>query len=389
MAKYTRFTQAITLGLLMQCIHLLDASENLQQDPRSIVQRLGVACRLRGGSSRWSRRSRKLGLHEDSENLFGDGEEEKSSFWSSSEEGGPGAHAQRREHGRGYMDWSSLTSTEDVADLPYVKHKGHHGFVMSVAVHQGRVFTGGMDKSVRVWDSATGETVAELETKEREEANLLPGAVTALAIAGGYVWGGTNNGVLHVWDLDSLELVAQLGADEDGVPEEQRHAGGIEALAVLDSVAGRAWAGGAQGPAVLTGCGDGAVRLWAADATHRCLAALQGHAEGAVALCLSVEHPDQLLTGSSAVRRLARAALPARPAPAAHAASARLRNARRGAARQGAGRDDPGVGPRLAPVPAGDRDGRGLAGPRDRPHRLQRLHSPRCAVRGEGRGVSD
>jgi WD40 repeat protein len=151
---------------------------------------------------------------------------------------------------------------------------------------------------VRVWDSATGETVAELETKEREEANLLPGAVTALAIAGGCVWGGTNNGVLHVWDLDSLELVAQLGADEDGVPEEQRHAGGIEALAVLDSVAGRAWAGGTQGPAVLTGCGDGAVRLWAADETRRCLAALKGHSVGAFALCLSDEHPDQLLTGS-------------------------------------------------------------------------------------------
>lgn len=138
---------------------------------------------------------------------------------------------------------------------------GHTDRVVSIALRgDGRqALTGSWDKSLRLWDLATGACLRELGGPQ--------GAIHAVGLSGDgtrAVSGGAD-GSVALWDLATGACLRSLAA----------HAEGVYAVA-LDRRAAR----------LATGGGDGTVRLWEL-ATGQCLRTFTGHAGAvrAVAFC--------------------------------------------------------------------------------------------------------
>ena len=79
--------------------------------------------------------------------------------------------------------------------------EGHTGQVEAVAVAEGRVISGSEDRTLRVWDLASGECQRTLEGHT--------GPVRAVAVAEGRVISGSDDRTLRVWDLESGQEVAR------------------------------------------------------------------------------------------------------------------------------------------------------------------------------------
>ena len=154
---------------------------------------------------------------------------------------------------------------------------GHRGGVLALAECGGRVYSGSLDGSIRVWDR---RALAAERTLHDDPDDI----VAALAAWGGRLFSGHRCGLVRVWNLATGECEQRL----------EGHAGRVEALAACGAV-------------LASGSRDASVRLWATGdgpglaspygpaGPWRCCRALVGH-QGPV-LCLVAAH-GRVVSGS-------------------------------------------------------------------------------------------
>ncbi|KAJ7624773.1 hypothetical protein FB45DRAFT_1060954 [Roridomyces roridus] len=140
----------------------------------------------------------------------------------------------------------------DVEDLMYSQaFEGHAGRILCVEfVHGEYVASAGSDGSIRFWDPLSGVPVLKpFETHA--------GPVTCLAYArdANLLVAGSRDTRASVWDLDKLELVAEL-----------RHESPVTRVAILPS-----------GAVVATLCKDNIVRFWHVATQKKCRESFRGH----------------------------------------------------------------------------------------------------------------
>jgi WD40 repeat protein/serine/threonine protein kinase len=137
---------------------------------------------------------------------------------------------------------------------------GHGDQVTSLAVTpEGRVFSGSMDGTVRVWSASSAAEERVLRGHDKAVAALAAGPDGRALVSGGW------DHVACVWDLERGEPRARF-SDHD------------------DYVTAAAWVPGSG--LVLTGSSDHTVRLWD-PANGRGLAVLEGHASAVSAIAAS------------------------------------------------------------------------------------------------------
>ena len=121
-----------------------------------------------------------------------------------------GAKALTRRRGMG-VDWGRYAGGDEGRRL-----EGHSRLVCSLAQCAGRVCSGSMDGSIRVWNTATLE-------QERESDG---DAIFALAMREGEVISGHRSGRIRVWDVESGQLRRELEGHDRYVAVRVRVASG-------------------------------------------------------------------------------------------------------------------------------------------------------------------
>ncbi|PLX81810.1 MAG: hypothetical protein C0617_15855 [Desulfuromonas sp.] len=85
--------------------------------------------------------------------------------------------------------------------FPYV-FSAHSDHVNSVAIAEGRIVSGSDDKTIKIWDLASGKLLHTLPGHERD--------VTAVAIIDGKIVSGSWDKKIKIWDLESGKLLQSL-----------------------------------------------------------------------------------------------------------------------------------------------------------------------------------
>jgi WD40 repeat protein len=86
---------------------------------------------------------------------------------------------------------------------------GHTDGVLSLAVAEGRLYSGSYDKTIKVWDL---NTLTEVGTLAGHTSS-----VAALAVAESKLYSGSTDKTIKVWDLNTLTEVGTLAGHTDGV----------------------------------------------------------------------------------------------------------------------------------------------------------------------------
>ncbi|KZV93905.1 WD40 repeat-like protein [Exidia glandulosa HHB12029] len=192
--------------------------------------------------------------------------------------------------------------------------RGHASGVRSVAflVNSGRLVSSSYEKTLRIWDIETGETVGLLEGHTR--------AVSCVAVHGSHIASCSWDGTFRIWDADSGKLVlgpitAHNGAwlnwiaySRDGT--RIATAGADNCAAIWDAKTGvplrqmvghtdRVWcvAFSEDGTRLVSGAKDTTVRIWDV-ASGECIGEpLTGHTGGVGAVCFGPD--DKRIFSSS------------------------------------------------------------------------------------------
>ena len=138
-----------------------------------------------------------------------------------------GAKALTRRRGRG-VAWGRYIGDEGGRRLP-----GHSGPVVSLAEGEGRMFSGSLDGSIRVWRTETLEQERVLQSEDEDDA------LSSLAVTDGRVISGYSSGRIRVWDAASGERLCEL----------EGHTDSVGSLCVL-------------GPRLASGSDDSSIRVW-------------------------------------------------------------------------------------------------------------------------------
>jgi WD40 repeat protein len=191
---------------------------------------------------------------------------------------------------------------------------GHTDAVTSVAFSPDgtRILTGSSDKTARLWDVATGKTVATLD------GHTSGVSLVAFSPDGARILTGSWDKTARLWDAATGKMLAPLEGHTDTVTSVAFSRDGTRVLTgsydktarLWDSATGKmlitfeghkssvvAVAFSPDGARVLTGSDDNTARLWDA-ATGKMIAPLEGHTGAVTAVAFS---PDgaRVLTGSN------------------------------------------------------------------------------------------
>jgi WD40 repeat protein len=149
---------------------------------------------------------------------------------------------------------------------------GHTGSIEAVAVlaDGSRALSGSSDKTLRLWDLATGETLRTLEGHTHSVSAVAVLADGSRAVSGSY------DNTIRLWDLTTSETLRTL----------EGHTGWVSAVAML-----------ADGSRALSGSYDNTLRLWDLT-TGETLRTLEGHTHSVHAVAMSADG-SRALSGSS------------------------------------------------------------------------------------------
>jgi WD40 repeat protein/GTPase SAR1 family protein len=141
----------------------------------------------------------------------------------------------------------------DVATGSWSTLQGHSGEVPSVAfTPDGRILSASVDTSVRVWDAGSGQEMVKLVGHTKRVCSVVALRDNARALSGGF------DRTLKLWDLSSGKCLKTIECGTDDADD-------IFSTAVNPA---ETWA--------LTGHRDGQARLWDLE-TGQCLTTLRGH----------------------------------------------------------------------------------------------------------------
>ena len=191
--------------------------------------------------------------------------------------------------------------------------RGHEGAILAVAVFPDgtRIVSGSSDKTVRIWDAASG---AQLQVLKGHE-----GAITAIAVSpdGAYIVSGSFDETVRIWDAVRGTQLRVLQGHEDDVnavavsPDSTRIVSGSmdNTVRLWDAASGEqiqtlrghqkrvnAVAVSPNGARVISGSRDKTIRIWDA-ASGEPLQVLEGHEGAVLAVAIS---PDgtRIVSGS-------------------------------------------------------------------------------------------
>ncbi|MEX2186236.1 MAG: c-type cytochrome domain-containing protein [Pirellulales bacterium] len=139
----------------------------------------------------------------------------------------------------GKIEWIDATQNKSVRTL-----EGHAGPVMGVAIAAdgATLYSGGEDKTVRIWNAADGAQKAQWETPA-------PIAAVALVLGGKQLATAHADNVIRLWDV-----AAEIKPDAPPMPvkELKGHGGPVTSLALAS----------ADGKQLASGSRDGTLRVW-------------------------------------------------------------------------------------------------------------------------------
>jgi WD40 repeat protein len=164
-------------------------------------------------------------------------------------------------------------------DKSGVVFKGHTEAIYSAAFTKDGTLaaTGSFDKSVRLWDPATGKQLREFAGPSGHQSLVLS---VAFSPNGDQVASGGSDNTARVWDVPLSKPVRELA-----------HGAGVTAVAV--SPDGKSVAGAAA---------DGSVKVWSADGKP--IATLTGHPGGATGVLFSANNAVLATCGIDGTARL-------------------------------------------------------------------------------------
>jgi WD40 repeat protein len=169
-----------------------------------------------------------------------------------------------------------LLSAQDKAAT--VVFKGHTEAIYSVAFNKDGTLavTGAFDKSVRLWDPATGKQLREFSGPNGHQGLVLS---VAFNPAGNQIASGGADNTARVWDVPLSIPVRELA-----------HTAGVSAVAVT-----------ADGKFIAGAAKDGTGKLWAADG--KLIATLTGHTGGATAVSFTANGQVLATSGADGIVR--------------------------------------------------------------------------------------
>jgi outer membrane protein assembly factor BamB len=149
---------------------------------------------------------------------------------------------------------------------------GHVGAVKSLAIHDGKLYSGSLEGTIKIWDLNSNECIANLDHLDHG----YPTPVNSLAIHDGKLYSGASEGKIRIWDLNSNQCIATLLDNVDPV-----------SLAIHD---GKLYSGSSEFKSVCN-----SIKIWDLN-LNRCVANLSGHKGTIISLAI---HDGKLYSGAS------------------------------------------------------------------------------------------
>jgi WD40 repeat protein len=88
--------------------------------------------------------------------------------------------------------------------------EGHIGQVTALAVANGMVFSGGQDKTIRVWKVGQSGGFECAAVLDQQSSDGHRSSVSSMCVAGGILFSGDTGGTIKVWDLDAGSIKQTL-----------------------------------------------------------------------------------------------------------------------------------------------------------------------------------